>query len=57
MSNEEKIRLKYKFDIAYFLAIEKLSFRKFPRVCELEARNFVLQQYVICMYVFSCKET
>ena len=41
MSNEEKIRLKHKFDIAYFLAIEKLSFRKFPCVCELEARHGV----------------
>ena len=41
MSHEEKIRLKHKFDIAYFLAIEKLSFHKFPRVCELEARHGV----------------
>ena len=38
-SHEEKIRLKHKFDIAYFLAIEKLSFCKFPCVCELEVRH------------------
>ena len=29
------------FDIVYFLAIEKLSFRKFPRLCELEAHHEV----------------
>lgn len=31
----------HKFDIAYFVAIEKLSFRKYPQICELEARHGV----------------
>ena len=37
--DREREQLCRKFDIAYFLAIEKLSFRKFPRLCELEARH------------------
>ncbi len=34
---DEKEQLRRKFDIAYFVALEKLSFRKYPRLCELEA--------------------
>ena len=41
MSNEEKERIRHKFDIAYVLAMEKISFRKFPSFCELEARHGV----------------
>ena len=37
----EKEQLKRKFDTAYFLAIEKLSFAKFPQDCELEAHHGV----------------
>ena len=37
----EKEQLKRKFDIAYFLAIEKLSFSKFPQLCELESHHGV----------------
>ena len=39
LSEDEK--LCHKFDIAYFVAIEKLSFRKYPQICELEARHGV----------------
>ena len=41
LSDEEKGQLRRKFDIAYFVAQEKLSFRKYPRLCELEARHGV----------------
>ena len=41
ISELEREQLRKKFDIAYFLAIEKLSFRKYPRLCELEARHGV----------------
>ena len=37
----EREQLKRKFDIAYFLAKEKLSYRKYPCLCELEARHGV----------------
>ena len=30
-----------KFDIAYFIATEKLAFTKYPKICELEARHGV----------------
>ena len=35
------MQLRHKFDIAYFTAIEKISFSKYPRLCELEARHGV----------------
>ena len=38
---EEKGRLRKKFDIAYFMATEKLPFTKYPAICELEARHGV----------------
>ena len=41
ISDAEKDQLRHKFDIAYFMAIEKISFRKFPQFCELEARHGV----------------
>ena len=37
LPEEEIEQLRRKFDIAYFLAKEKFSFRKYPRLCELEA--------------------
>ena len=37
----EKEQIKLKYDIAYFLAKEKLSFAKFPKLCELEAHHGV----------------
>ena len=39
LSEDEKKKLCHKFDIAYFVAIEKLSFRKYPQICELEASH------------------
>ena len=41
LSNDERTRLQLKFDIAYFVAKERLSFRKYPAICELEARHRV----------------
>ena len=41
LSEEEKVRLRHKFDIAYWLAVEKISFKKFPSICDLETRHGV----------------
>lgn len=41
MSEDERRKLRAKFDIAYFVATEQLAFRKYPRICELEARHGV----------------
>ena len=41
ISDSEKDQLRHKFDIAYLTAIEKISFRKYPQLCELEARHGV----------------
>ena len=41
LSEDKKVRLRHKFDIAYWLAVEKIPFRKFPSVCDLEARHGV----------------
>ena len=41
ISDSEKDQLRHKFDIAYFTAIEEISFRKYPQLCELEARHGV----------------
>ena len=38
MSVDEKEKTRNKIDIAYFMAIEQMSFRKFPGMCELEHR-------------------
>ena len=37
----EKVKLRHKFDIAYFIAREKLSFRKYPQLVKLEAKHGV----------------
>ena len=42
MSNEERERVRHKFDIAYVLAMEKISFHNFPSFCQLEARLGVI---------------
>ena len=36
LCEDEKVRLRHKFDIAYWLAVEKIPFRKFPSVCDLD---------------------
>ena len=41
LSGKEKTRLRHKFDIASFLAVEKISFCKFLQICELESRHSV----------------
>jgi len=41
MRNEERKRVRHKFDIVYVLAMEKISVHKFPSFCELEARHGV----------------
>ena len=37
ISDLEKEQLRHNFDIAFFIAKEKISFRKYPQLCELEA--------------------
>ena len=37
----EKSQLRVKFDLAYFMAREKMSFRMYPKFCELQARHGV----------------
>ena len=39
LSQDERKRLANKFDIAYFVASEHLSFSKYAKICELEARR------------------
>jgi hypothetical protein len=41
LSEEQKEQLVKKFDIAYFVAIEKLPFTTYPPICALEARHGV----------------
>ena len=35
-------KLRIKFDLAYFVATEKLAFTKYPALCELEAHHGVI---------------
>ena len=41
LSEDKMVRLRHKFNIVYWLAVEKIPFRKFPSVCDLEARHGV----------------
>ena len=41
LSDDFKAKLRIKFDIAHFVATEKLAFTKYPRICELEAYHGV----------------
>ncbi len=41
LSDDEKDKLRVKFDIAYFLATENLPYTKYPKLCELETRHGV----------------
>ena len=41
LSEDERERLKVKFDIAYFIATENIAFTKYPKICDLEARHGV----------------
>ena len=42
LPEDKRDRLKVKFDIAYFIATEKLAFTKYPKICDLEARHGVI---------------
>ncbi len=39
LSESEKAKLRCKFDVAFFIAKEKLSFKKYPQLLKLEARH------------------
>ena len=41
IGEQERSRLKVKFDIAYFVAVEKMAFTKYPKLCQLEALHGV----------------
>lgn len=44
MSKLPKLEMKQlcvRFDLAYFIAREKLAFSKYPKLCKLEARHGV----------------
>ncbi len=41
LSDDEREKLRVKFDIAYFVATENLPYTKYPKICELEARHGV----------------
>uniref|UniRef100_A0A1X7U4R3 DUF4371 domain-containing protein n=1 Tax=Amphimedon queenslandica TaxID=400682 RepID=A0A1X7U4R3_AMPQE len=41
LSNEDREALKRKFDIAYFVATEKLPLAKYPKLCKLKKRHAV----------------
>lgn len=47
LPEDTKAKLKVKFDIAHFVAMEKLAFAKYPRLCELEAHHGVDVRYLI----------
>jgi len=39
LSDSEKARLRRKFDIAYLVATENMSFLKYPVICDLEKKH------------------
>ena len=41
LPDEERDKLKKKFDIAYFVATEHPAFTKFEKICDLEVRHGV----------------
>ena len=41
LSDEEREKLRCKFDIAHFVATENLPLTKYPKICELEAHHGV----------------
>ena len=42
LPEEMKAQLWVKFDIAHFIATEKLAFSKYPSICDLETRHGVV---------------
>ena len=41
LSKEELQKMKLKFDVAYFVAVEQMAFSKYPSICALEKRHGV----------------
>jgi len=41
IGKQERSRFKVKFDIAYFVNVEKMTFAKYPKLCQLEALHRV----------------
>ena len=41
LPDDDRKKLKYKFEIAHFVATEKLSFKNYPKLCPLEAKHGV----------------
>lgn len=41
LPEDDRKRLRNKFEIAYFVATEKISFKKYPKLCQLEAKHGV----------------
>jgi len=39
MPENTKINLRKKFDIAYFVATQKLTYGKYPAICDLEKQH------------------
>lgn len=41
LSDDERVKLQLKFDIAHFVATQKLPFTMYPQICELEVHHGV----------------
>ena len=41
LPEDDRKQLRHKLEVAYFVATEKVSFKKDPKLCELEARHGV----------------
>ena len=41
LSNEERGKMRVKFDIAHFVVTKKLPFIKYPQICELQSHHGV----------------
>uniref|UniRef100_A0A1X7TCM6 Uncharacterized protein n=1 Tax=Amphimedon queenslandica TaxID=400682 RepID=A0A1X7TCM6_AMPQE len=55
LSDENREALKRKFDIAYFVATEKLPLAKYPKLCELKKR-LVVHLGHLCLNENFCKD-
>jgi len=47
LPEDAKASLRKKFDIAHFVATEKLSFNKYSKICELEAHHDYLVHHYL----------
>ena len=41
ISEEERKKLRMKFDTAYFVAVEQIAYQKYPKICELQIKHGV----------------